>query len=71
MDEAEYQKFLDSTITLTWREYDLSLERARQSGLTVGMLVGRQNATFEAESQGLKASLKTCDSMMKIGDKTQ
>jgi hypothetical protein len=63
--DEEHEKFLDTTITMTYREFDLSLERARQSGLKTGMEVGRLNAEHNAIIEKSKAVRAACDSFQK------
>jgi len=60
MTDVELENFLDTTITLTWREYDLSLERARQNGLQTGMEIGRINERARLQSERLKGNLQIC-----------
>jgi len=60
MADAETEKFLDTTITMSWREYDLSLERARQNGLQTGMEIGRINERDRLKSERLYGNLQIC-----------
>lgn len=62
MTATETEKFLDSTVTMTYREFDEACECARQSGLQIGMEIGRINAEFEGNRIKSDAVIKATDS---------
>ncbi len=62
MTDAELENYMAQTITMKRSIYFEDLERARQNGLKIGMLVGRQNAEYEGDIKQSRAIRKACDS---------